>query len=242
MVAAFTRHALLEVVACFGIFVDAPRSARHGADIDSLMYMIYAIVGVFFVVLEGYLVFSMIRYRQKVGVKAKYETGETFREMRWILVLAVIVTVLDFAIDIKGARVWAKVKENLPAGEVKIRVIAQQFAWTFVYPGSDGRFNTADDLIVPRVLHVPANRKIRVTLTSKDVVHSFFLPEVRLKQDIMPGREIDAWFEVTKPGTYTLVCAELCGLGHTRMSGQLMVHDQADYDRWLQETAKELLP
>lgn len=215
--------------------------STFGADIDGLIYLIYAITGFFFLVMEGYLVYAVVRYRRRDGAKASYLTGETWREMRWVVALVVAVTILDFVIDFRGADVWAKVKQDMPAAGVHVRVEAQQFAWTFVHPGSDGRLNTADDLSVPRVLHVPVNVKIRVTLTSKDVIHSFCIPEARLKQDIMPGREIDAWFEATRTGTFSVVCAELCGLGHTKMLGVLEVHDAAGYERWIAETAKELL-
>ena len=224
------------------MFKQMPQNiSTFGADIDGVIYLIYAIVGFFFVAMEGYLVYAVVRYRRREGVKAEYGTGETWREMRCVVALVVVVTILDFVIDLRGADVWAKVKQNMPTEGVHIRVEAQQFAWTFVYPGADGLFNTKDDLSVPRILHVPVNTKIRVTLTSKDVIHSFCIPETRLKQDIMPGREIDAWFEVTRTGTFSIVCAELCGLGHTKMLGVLEVHDAAGYERWIAETTKELL-
>lgn len=213
--------------------------STYGGEIDGILFLIYGITGVFFVLMEGYLVYSLIRYRRRPGVPAKYETGETRPEIVWILGLAAVVTVLDFVIDIKGADVWAKVKQNFPAGDVRVRVVAKQFAWTFVYPGADGVFDTADDLIVPRVLNVPVHQKIRLTLTSQDVIHSFCLPEARLKQDILPGREIPAWFEATRTGTFTVACAELCGLGHTKMLGELRVHDAAEYEAWLAEKTKE---
>ncbi len=215
--------------------------STFSGDIDGILYFIYAIVGFFFVATEGYIVYSLVRYRRKDGVKARYETGETWREMRWIIGIVIVVTVLDFVIDSKGAGVWAKVKENFPEGDVRIKVVAQQFSWTFVYPGADGQFDTRDDLTVPRVLHVPIHSKIRLILTSKDVIHSFFLPEVRLKQDILPGRQINAWFEATRTGTFNLFCSELCGLGHTKMLGSLEVQEPADYERWLAETTKEQL-
>lgn len=216
--------------------------STFGADIDGVMYLIFGITGLFFVLMEGYLLYSVIRYRRRDGVKAQYETGETWKEAWWVFGLVLVVVVLDFAIDLRGADVWAKVKVNMPSGDVvRIKVVGQQFAWSFIYPGADGEFGTKDDVTVPRILHVPVNRKIHLTLTSKDVIHSFFLPEVRLKQDILPGREIPAWFEADKTGKFSLVCAELCGLGHTRMMGELLVQDQAEYDRWLEETTKELL-
>ncbi|OGH62358.1 MAG: cytochrome c oxidase subunit II [Candidatus Lindowbacteria bacterium RIFCSPLOWO2_12_FULL_62_27] len=223
------------------MFNNLPQNiSTYGADIDGILYLIYAIVGFFFVTMEGYLVYAVVRYRRREGVRAVYQTGETWREMRWVVGLVAVVVFLDFLIDFRGADTWAKVKQDFPSGDVEILVKAKQFAWTFVYPGADGQFDTKDDLTVPRILHVPVHRKIRLTLTSEDVIHSFCLPEVRLKQDILPGRRTPAWFEVTRTGTFSLVCAELCGLGHTKMLGVLEVHDDSGYERWLAETAKEM--
>ena len=111
----------------------------------------------------------------------------------------------------------------------------KQFNWEVMYPGPDGKFETGDDVQFDNDVHVPVNKVVRVLLRSKDVIHSFFVPALRLKQDALPGREIVVWFEVTKPGTYEIPCAELCGFGHSGMKGSLIVHDQAGYDAWLKE-------
>jgi cytochrome c oxidase subunit 2 len=113
--------------------------------------------------------------------------------------------------------------------------MAKQFNWDFVYPGPDGQFNTADDLKLENDLNVPVDKVIRVRLSSRDVIHSFFVPVFRLKQDTLPGREINVWFKATKPGRYEIPCAELCGFGHSGMKGWLTVRSQADYDHWVQE-------
>lgn len=84
-------------------------------------------------------------------------------------------------------------------------------------------------------LHVPVHRPVRVILRSKDVIHSFFLPNFRLKQDALPGRDIEGWFQATKPGKYELACAMLCGFGHSGMKAYLHVHPEAEYDRWVKE-------
>ncbi|MEE9171716.1 MAG: hypothetical protein V3U41_02260 [candidate division NC10 bacterium] len=121
-------------------------------------------------------------------------------------------------------------------GDVRVHVTGKQFNWEILYPGPDGRFGTADDLQVDNELHVPVGKIVRVTLKSKDVIHSFFLPNLRLKQDTMPGREIEAWFEATKPGVYEIPCAELCGFGHSGMLGHLTVHSAEDYEKWVNRT------
>jgi len=114
-------------------------------------------------------------------------------------------------------------------------VTAKQFNWEIVYPGPDGKFDTADDLQVDNELHVPVNRAVHVFLASKDVIHSFFLPQLRLKQDAVPGRVIQAWFQATKTGRYEIPCAELCGFGHSGMLGHLTVYSPEEYGKWVKE-------
>ena len=94
---------------------------------------------------------------------------------------------------------------------------------------------TKDDLKIENELHVPVNKVVILTLKSEDVIHSFFVPNLRLKQDTLPGREIPAWFEAIKAGTYEIPCAELCGFGHSGMKGKLIVHTPADYAKWVKK-------
>jgi cytochrome c oxidase subunit 2 len=208
-------------------------------EMDRLLYLIYAITGAFFVGLEGYLVYLVLRYRRKDGTSAKYEPANKWVQVQWILVFSFVVLVIDLLIDYKGARIWAAVKEEIPATTLTLKVSAKQFDWTFIYPGKDGQLGTADDISSYRELHVPVGQKIKVILTSQDVIHSFFLPQVRLKQDVMPGREINAWFDTTQAGTYDIVCSELCGFGHTRMNGVLHVDDEKTFQDWLAQKDKE---
>jgi cytochrome c oxidase subunit 2 len=123
----------------------------------------------------------------------------------------------------------------MPPSDIHVQVTAKQFNWEIVYPGPDGKFGSEDDLQIENEMHVPVNKVVRVYLRSKDVIHSFFLPNLRLKQDAVPGREIQAWFEATKPGKYELPCAELCGFGHSGMLGHLTVHTADDYAAWVKE-------
>ena len=118
---------------------------------------------------------------------------------------------------------------------VEVRLIAKQFNWEFHYPGPDGQFDTLDDKTIDADLHVPVNKVVRVYLRAQDVIHSFYVPVLRLKQDVVPGREIIAWFEATKTGEYEIPCAELCGPGHSGMLGKLMIYTADDYEKWLQE-------
>jgi cytochrome c oxidase subunit 2 len=116
-----------------------------------------------------------------------------------------------------------------------VRVTAKQFNWEVQYPGPDGRFDTDDDLVLENDLEVPVDAVVHVRLRSRDVIHSFFLPHLRLKQDAVPGREIVVWFQATRPGRYEIPCAELCGFGHSGMKGFLTVNTPEQFRAWIEE-------
>ena len=118
-----------------------------------------------------------------------------------------------------------------------MRVAAKQFEWNVTYPGPDGRLDTADDFTDRNHLNLPLDRAVRIELTSEDVIHSFFLPDFRVKQDAVPGMMIPVWFEATKAGEYDWACAELCGLGHYRMRATVTVHEAGGFERWQAEEA-----
>jgi cytochrome c oxidase subunit II len=222
----------------FDLFKNMPEAISSFApDIDSLLMLIYVLTGIFFVGLEGYMVYLVFRYRYKKGVAAKYEPGSK-AQIQWILAFTVVMLLLDLFIDYKGAHIWSMVKEEMPACDMTIKVQAKQFDWTFFYPDKDGNFGP-NAISSYRELHVPVGKKIHVILTSLDVIHDFFLPEVRLKQDVMPQRFINQWFDTQKVGTYHIVCDELCGFGHTRMTAVLHVDDQKTFDDWLASKEKE---
>jgi cytochrome c oxidase subunit 2 len=209
--------------------------STYGGSIDSLFSLIFYITSGAFILTQGTLLYFLIRYRRRDGRKAAYIHGDRPREAAWTMVPLLIVLALDVWIDYRGAETWAMVKGRAPASEIQVRITSKQFNWEVLYPGPDGRFGTADDLQLENELHVPVNKVVQVGLRSKDVIHSFFLPNLRLKQDCLPGREIQAWFEATKPGRYELPCAELCGFGHSGMRGWLTVHPDTEYTRWVSE-------
>jgi cytochrome c oxidase subunit 2 len=209
--------------------------STFGADVDGIFLLIFYITTVWFFITEGLIVYFVFRYRRRPGQKAVYATGNTWSQLAWVLVPLSIVIVLDVIIDIRGGEVWAKIKIQRPPADVVVRAAGKQFNWEFVYPGPDGKFGTQDDLRTDNELHIPVGKSIRVILTSKDVIHSFFLPHFRLKQDAMPGREIPVWFEAIKTGEFEIPCAELCGFGHSGMKGLLVVHTLEDYQKWLTE-------
>jgi cytochrome c oxidase subunit 2 len=214
-----------------------PGISSFAPDLDSLLGYIFILTGIFFIGLEGYLLYLVVRYRRKEGARARYEPG-TKAQIQWILAFSFIILALDLTIDYKGANVWSAVKESLPPCDLTVKVVAKQFDWTFLYPAPDGTFGPGA-ISSYRELHVPVGKKIHVILTSQDVIHDFFLPEVRFQQDILPGRETHGWFDTQQTGTYQIVCNQLCGLGHTRMMGVLHVDDEKTFQDWLAQKAKE---
>ena len=209
--------------------------STFGGDVDGIFWFIFYITTIWFFLTEGLILYFIIRYRRKPGQRAVHVLGDNLNQLAWVLVPLAIVVVLDLFIDLRGAEVWAKIKGELPPADVVVRGSGKQFNWEFTYPGPDGKFGTEDDVQIDNDLHVPVGKVVRVILTSKDVIHSFFLPNARLKQDVVPGREIPAWFEITKPGEYEIPCAELCGFGHSGMNGKLYAHTAEEYDKWLKE-------
>ncbi|MGE3538017.1 MAG: hypothetical protein AB7N91_11370 [Candidatus Tectimicrobiota bacterium] len=216
--------------------------STFGGEIDGLFSLIFTVVLVSFVLTYGASIYALIRYRRSRNPRASYLPATTPRQYGWILGLGIVVFAIDIGLDHHAAAIWDKIKLERPPSDVQVRVIAKQFNWEVYYPGPDGQFDTADDLKIDGELHVPVHKPVHVTLTSKDVIHSFFLPTARLKQDAMPGRNIPLWFEITKPGEYPWPCAELCGFGHTGMQGKLFVHAAADYEAWRKKRWPDPIP
>lgn len=210
-----------------------PESASTFAPkIDFLFHLIFWITTVVFVGVQATLVAFLVIYRDRPGAKAKYTHGNNTLEIAWTIAPALILVVLALL----SRQSWIEIKVNFPESKYQIEVTAKQFNWDFVYPGPDGKFGTDDDKKVENELHVPVGEPIRITLKSRDVIHSFFVPQFRLKQDAMPGREIPVWFQATKPGKYEIPCAELCGFGHSGMKGWITVETKADYESWVKKT------
>lgn len=209
--------------------------STFGGDIDHVFSLIYYIVGFWFLLTEGVLLYFIIRYRRRAGQPAVYSRGDSWSELAWIFVPVAIVLALDLGIEFASGPVWAHIKEQQPPGGVEVQATGKQFNWSFTYPGPDGKFDTDDDVTVDNELHVPLGQNVHVTLQSKDVIHSFFIPNVRLKQDVLPGRTIRAWFNAVKPGRYEIACAELCGFGHYNMRAFLIVHPPQEYQQWINE-------
>ncbi|RMG20464.1 MAG: cytochrome c oxidase subunit II [Methanobacteriota archaeon] len=214
--------------------------STYGGKLDHVYWMIFYIVGFWFLLSEGVLFYFIFRYRQKKNPKATYVSGESLKMASWVLIPAAIVLALDLGIDFAGGSAF-HTYTTVPPGEYAVKVTGKQFNWNFTYPGPDNQFDTEDDLTIENELHVPVNKQIRLILESQDVLHSFFIPVIRLKQDVIPGRKISVWFQAiktsdsTENGYYEIACAELCGYGHYTMRGFLYVHSQEDYQKWVEQ-------
>jgi len=209
--------------------------STFGGEIDKFFYIIYYITTTVFFLVIGFLIYFLIRYRYKKGRKAKYYHGNNTLEIIWTT--ATFIAMIVLAVATKP--LWSKIKQNIPPAETSIQVKGKQFNWEVLYPGPDNIFGTSDDYQMDNSVHVPVNKIVNIILKSEDVIHSFFVPNLRLKQDAIPGREILVWFEATKIGKYEIPCAELCGFGHSGMLGHLYVHSDEDYQKWQKETWPE---
>lgn len=214
--------------------------STYGRKIDELFYWILWVTGIVFVGVQATLIVFLFRYRARPGIKATYTHGNNRLEIIWTAIPAVILVFLT----IFSQKLWSEIKGVPPASALPIEIQAEQFAWNVRYAGPDGKFGTPDDIKTINQLHIPVGKPVRVRLTSigKDnkhpVIHSFFLPELRLKQDVVPGLAIDVWFEATRTGKYEIACSQFCGIGHYRMRGFLSIHSQEGFEAWLKEAAQ----
>jgi len=250
---------LILILASLYLFIAKPYwfpalASVHGESIDSLFFVVLVVTGVAFVVVQGMLGFFIARYGQNGSERAAYWHDNPKAEAILLIGTAVILTVLVFM----GQRVWASFYfTDAPADALVVQVTGEQFAWNFHYPGPDGAFGRTDtslitatntigldrndaaakdDILVIGQMHMVTNRPVKVRLRSKDVIHSFFLPNLRVKQDAVPGMGIEIWFVPNKAGAYEIACAELCGIAHYRMKGALTIDaSQGDFDNWYRE-------
>lgn len=205
--------------------------STYGDRIDGIFYFIYYLTGGAFILVTVLMIVFLVMYHRREGRRAIYSHGNTALEITW----TVIPTIILFALSFVSAATWANIKIKAPPSDFEVKVTGKQFNWEIVYPGPDKQLGTSDDFKIDNEMHVPVNKVIRVRLASSDVIHSFFLPNLRVKQDAVPGRESLVWFEATKTGKYELPCAELCGFGHSGMLGWLFVDTPEDYAKWERE-------
>ena len=216
--------------------MDLPQASSYAGHIDGLFGLITFLVGFWFIVSEAVFFYLIFRFRRKTpDQKAEYVTGEEPHQKRWVTIPHILVIICDIVLIFGTVYVWYKVKQDLPPAQATIRVVGQQWAWTFEHPGPDGKLGSEDDITLVDELHLKANTVYHFKLESKDVLHSFSIPAFRIKQDSVPGRTITGWFEAIKEGEYDIQCAEMCGAGHGLMKSDLYVHSPKSYERWLKQ-------
>ena len=235
-----------------------PNASSHGYQIDHILEFCHWFMGALFVGWSAFFILTLIRFRKRrhpgadhLGVRSGIST-----HLEFSVVLIEAVLLLGFAIPL-----WAKRVNQFPPGKegLLVHVVAQQFSFNYHLPGPDGQFGRRDisfesnsnplgldpndpagkdDIVTAGELHVPVNRPVIAELSSKDVIHDFFLPSMRIGGDAIPGSLIPVWFTPIKTGTYEVICAQLCGLGHYGMKGTLVVDTPQDYEAWLKERAE----
>ncbi len=210
-----------------------PTFSTYGPEIDRLFYVIYYVTNAVFFAVQLTLLAFLFLYRERPGRRATYTHGNTALEIAWTIAPAVLLVILALV----SRTVWAEIKGRVPPSDMLVQVTAKQFNWEIAYPGPDGKLGTDDDVKMDNDFHVPVNKTVRIVLKSRDVIHSFFVPAFRLKQDAVPGHEIPVWFKATKADKYEVPCAELCGFGHSGMKGWLYVQTPEEYEAWAREHA-----
>jgi cytochrome c oxidase subunit 2 len=210
-----------------------PQASSFAADIDQVILIITVIVGVWWLLTEGLLIGLVVAFRAKKGVKAQYITGYESHQKRWISIPHELVLICDIVVLVAAVRIWVNVKQDLPPADGTVRIIAQQWAWSFVHPGADGQLDTDDDIATADEVHVEVNKVYHFKLEARDVMHSFSVPAFRLKQDAIPGRVITGWFKPTLTGTFDIQCTEICGVGHALMPARIVVDSHAAHAAWL---------
>jgi cytochrome c oxidase subunit 2 len=209
--------------------------STYARDIDFVIILIGVIVGFWLILCEAIFFYFIVRFRAKDGQRAQYITGEEKSHKRWITNPHLVVLVCDVFIVFFAVKVWYDVKQQLPEPYETVRIVGQQWAWSFVHPGADHELGTDDDIKTVDELHVEVGKVYHFKLEARDVLHSFSVPVFRLKQDAVPGRIITGWFEATGTGTHDIQCAEICGIGHGVMGGRIVIESAERHAAWVAE-------
>ena len=238
------------------------QASTHAAEVDQMTVLVHWLMLVLFVGWGLFFLFVLFRFNRRANPVANY-TGAKGKISKGLEVAVAVIEVLLLVFYAIPA--WAKRVKAFPSESeaVVVRVVAEQFAWNIHYPGRDGKFgrteialvsadnplgldrrdpDAKDDITTINQLNLPIDRPVLVHLSSKDVIHSFGLYEMRVKQDAIPGMTIPVWFIPNRSGEYEIACSQLCGLGHFRMRGFITIQSAADYQKWFNDQEKELRP
>lgn len=233
-----------------------PDISTHGPQIDNIIHLLHWFMLLLFVGWGLFMAVALIKFRARPGHTANYHGVKTHVSTYLEGMVAVVEV---FFLAFLSIPIWEEVKASPPPpdkADINLRVVGEQFAWNIHYPGPDGKFGKTDvalvdadnplgldrkdpaakdDITTINQLHFPVGKKVLISLTSKDVIHSFSLPVMRVKQDAIPGMTVPVWFEATDTGQFEIGCAQLCGLGHYRMKGFFSVDTAEQYEAWLKE-------
>ncbi len=235
-------------------------ASTHAGDIDQMIVLVHWLMLILFVGWGAFFVFVLFRFRRSANPTASYvgAKGKIAKSTEIIVAVVEVILLVGYAIP-----AWAMRVKAFPAEDeaVVVRVVAEQFAWNMHYAGPDGQFgrtdiklvsadnplgldredaNAKDDVATINQLNLPVDRPILVHLSSKDVIHSLGLYEMRVKQDAIPGMDIPVWFIPNRTGEYEIACSQLCGLGHFRMRGFVTVQSADEYRQWMDTQQAEL--
>ena len=232
-----------------------PQASAHAADVDRLIVLLHWMMAILFVGWGAFFLYTLVRFRQSANPKADYAGVKSHNSSYLDVVLALVEAVLLIGFAIPA---WATRVNQLPAeGEsTVVHVVAKQFEWHIHYPGPDGMFGrtaielitptnaigldrsdpaAADDLATINQFNMPVDKPVIVHLSTQDVIHSFAIAELRVKQDVIPGQEIPVWFVPTLTGNFEINCSQLCGLGHYRMRGFVSIQTESEFQDWFAE-------
>jgi cytochrome c oxidase subunit II len=237
-------------------------ASTHAGEIDQMIWLVHWLMAILFVGWGAFFIYVLVRFRKSANPRASYTgaKGKISKGLEVAVAVIEIVLLVFYAIP-----AWAKRVKAFPAENeaVVVRVVGEQFSWNVHYPGPDGKFGRTDvalvaadnplgldrrdpaakdDVTTINQLNLPVDRPVLVHLSSKDVIHSFGLYEMRVKQDAVPGLVMPVWFIPNRVGEYEIACSQLCGLGHFRMRGFLNVQSAADYQKWMTDQLKDLQP
>jgi cytochrome c oxidase subunit 2 len=211
-----------------------PAASTYAGDIDLLFDVITLLVGIPFLISCSLFFSFLLKFKKKEGVPAMYITGTEHQYMKWIHRAHIPILTFDVIIVVMAVNVWYDIKQDLPEAHSTVKVIAQQWAWTFVHPGPDNVLDTADDIVTINELHVAKDTLYHYKLEALDVLHNFSVPVFRLKQDAIPGRVITGWFEPTMTGEFDIQCAEICGIGHGLMPARIHIESMSQHAAWVE--------
>jgi cytochrome c oxidase subunit 2 len=238
------------------------QASTHAAEIDEMLVLVHWLMVILFVGWGLFFIYVLFRFRKGANPKASYTgaKGKISKGLEVAIAVIEIVLLVFYAIPAWAKRVKAFPTEN---EALVVRVVGHQFAWEIQYPGRDGKFgrtdpmlvtadnllgldrtdpSAKDDIITSNQLNLPVDRPVLVHLSSQDVIHSFGLYEMRVKQDAVPGLSMPVWFIPNRVGEYEISCSQLCGLGHFRMRGFMNIQSAADFQKWMADQEKELQP